>query len=214
MISPSIFPARATTAEPSCLAMSFTFCTRSLLVSPGSMTLQIYKTDLALNKVRLFANFFSSSVKSVMALAGIFLSMLWINFLITSICERASLSPDFASFSIFVFRRSRVSISEIMSSVLIVSISEAGSIVSLTWGTLPSSKQRTTCAMASTSRIWPRNLFPKPSPLEAPLISPAISTNSIVVGTIFLVWIYEVIISRRLSGTGTMPLFGSMVVKA
>ena len=39
--------------------------------------------------------------------------------------------------------------------------------------------------MASTSRIFPRNWFPRPSPLEAPLTNPAISTNSTVAGVIF-----------------------------
>ena len=37
--------------------------------------------------------------------------------------------------------------------------------------------------MASVSRILAKNLLPKPSPLDAPFTKPAISTNSIVVGT-------------------------------
>ncbi len=44
------------------------------------------------------------------------------------------------------------------------------------------SKQRTTCAIASTSRMCERNLLPSPSPCEAPATRPAISTNSTVVG--------------------------------
>ena len=35
--------------------------------------------------------------------------------------------------------------------------------------------------IASTSLIWDRNLLPKPSPFDAPLTKPAISTNDIVV---------------------------------
>ena len=37
--------------------------------------------------------------------------------------------------------------------------------------------------MAATSRMWARNWLPKPSPLWAPLTSPAMSTNSTWVGT-------------------------------
>ena len=38
---------------------------------------------------------------------------------------------------------------------------------------------------ASTSRICDKNLFPSPSPSDAPFTSPAISTNSMTVGIIF-----------------------------
>ena len=55
------------------------------------------------------------------------------------------------------------------------SISEIGSILPSTCTTLGSSKQRTTCTIAATSRIWPRNLLPRPSPLDAPFTSPAMS---------------------------------------
>ncbi len=41
----------------------------------------------------------------------------------------------------------------------------------------------TTWQIALTSLIWLKNLFPSPSPFEAPAISPAISTNSTVGGT-------------------------------
>ena len=43
-------------------------------------------------------------------------------------------------------------------------------------------KQRTTCAIASVSRMCARNLLPSPSPFEAPATRPAMSTNSTVVG--------------------------------
>ena len=82
-------------------------------------------------------------------------------------------------------RRSRISISEKISSRLMVSMSRSGSTLPSTWITLGSSKQRTTWTMASTSRILDRNWFPRPSPLEAPFTRPAISTNSMTAGVVF-----------------------------
>ena len=49
-----------------------------------------------------------------------------------------------------------------------------------------SSKQRTTWTIASTSRMCCRNLLPRPSPFEAPRTRPAMSTNSMVAGMIFV----------------------------
>src|SRR3546814_7710612 len=69
------------------------------------------------------------------------------------------------------------------SSVSIVSMSAIGSILLLTWMTSSFSKQRTTWVIASTSRMWARNLLPRPSPLAAPATSPAMSTNSTAVGS-------------------------------
>ena len=43
-----------------------------------------------------------------------------------------------------------------------------------------------TCTMESHSRMFARNLLPKPSPVLAPFTKPAISTNSMLVGTSFL----------------------------
>ena len=54
-------------------------------------------------------------------------------------------------------------------------------------------------------------MLPKPSPLDAPLTSPAISTNEIVVLIVFLDLDILVRLFNRLSGTGTMPTFGSIV---
>ena len=71
--------------------------------------------------------------------------------------------------------------SESIISVLIVSKSFTGFISEFTWVILSDLKQRTKCIMASTSLICERNLLPKPSPLEAPLTNPAISTKVIVV---------------------------------
>ena len=68
-----------------------------------------------------------------------------------------------------------------------------------------------TWAIASTSLMCDKNLFPSPSPLDAPLTKPAISVNSKLVG-ISLAGLYIsfncVILS---SGTLTTPTFGSIV---
>src|SRR5690554_1810768 len=77
--------------------------------------------------------------------------------------------------------------------------------------TLSSSKQRTTWAMASVSRMLARNLLPSPSPLEAPSTRPAMSTNSMVVGNTRSGLTMADRASSRGSGMGTIPLFGSMV---
>ncbi len=99
------------------------------------------------------------------------------------------------------------------SSVLIVSMSAAGSMEFDTWVTFSSSKQRTTWAMASHSRILARNWLPSPSPLEAPATSPAMSVNSTVVGITFSGFTNSASLSRRVSGIETMPELGSMVQK-
>ena len=56
-----------------------------------------------------------------------------------------------------------------------------------------------------------KNLFPRPSPLEAPLTYPAISTNDIVVLIFFLEEdIFANLVSLS-SGTGTIPSLGAIV---
>ena len=65
-----------------------------------------------------------------------------------------------------------------ISSVLIISISLIGLVLPSTWVISALSKHLTTSTIASTSLMWDRNLLPKPSPLLAPLTSPAISVNS------------------------------------
>src|SRR5476651_114618 len=99
------------------------------------------------------------------------------------------------------------------SSVLMVSISLTGSILPATCTTLSSTKQRTTWAMASVSRMLARNLLPRPSPFEAPATRPAMSTNSMVVGRMRFGLTMAARASRRGSGIGTIPVFGSMVQK-
>ena len=99
------------------------------------------------------------------------------------------------------------------SSVLITSMSRIGSIVPLTWWMSAFSKQRTTCTIAFTSRMWLRNWLPSPSPALAPLTRPAMSTNSIAAGMIFCECESFESASRRASGTVTMPRLGSIVQK-
>ena len=79
--------------------------------------------------------------------------------------------------------------------------------------TFSSSKQRITCITALTSRIFAKNLFPKPSPLLAPFTKPAISTISSWVATIRLGIIKSANCCILISGTSTNPTFGSMVQK-
>ena len=55
--------------------------------------------------------------------------------------------------------------------------------------------------------------MPRPSPFDAPSTRPAMSTNSTVAGTTLSVSYILASVSRRSSGTGTMPTFGSMVAK-
>ncbi len=98
-----------------------------------------------------------------------------------------------------------------ISSVLITSMSRTGSTEPETWWMSSSSKQRTTWTMASTSRMWVRNLLPRPSPWLAPLTSPAMSTNSIAAGITTLVLAIFCRTASRASGTVTMPTFGSIV---
>src|SRR5690606_18537951 len=81
----------------------------------------------------------------------------------------------------------------------------------LTWMTSSFSKQRTTWVMASTSRMWARNLLPRPSPLAAPATRPAMSTNSTAVGITFCGLMISARAFSRGSGTGTTPTLGSIV---
>ena len=77
--------------------------------------------------------------------------------------EGSSFLP-LTSFSKRGIARSRVSRSARISSVLMVSMSALGSTVPSTCTTSESSKPRTTCAIASASRMFARNLLPRPSP--------------------------------------------------
>src|SRR5207248_6219848 len=72
--------------------------------------------------------------------------------LTSSSCSLASLSLPLAFLERLSTRFSRLSRSASISSVSMVSISASGAILPSTWVMSESSKQRTTCAMASTSR--------------------------------------------------------------
>ena len=61
--------------------------------------------------------------------------------------------------------------------------------------------------------MFPKNLFPSPSPFDAPLTSPAISTISQVAGTILLGFIISASCVNRSSGTVITPTLGSIVQK-
>mmetsp|Transcript_56751 Transcript_56751/g.166086 ORF Transcript_56751/g.166086 Transcript_56751/m.166086 type:complete len:205 (+) Transcript_56751:593-1207(+) len=113
----------------------------------------------------------------------------------------------------FASRRSTWSRSEKTSSKLIVSMSRSGSTEPSTCVMSSFSKQRTTCTMASTSRMLLRNLFPRPSPLEAPFTSPAMSTYSICSGMTFSDLAVSPSSCSRVSGTVARATLGSIVQK-
>ena len=98
-----------------------------------------------------------------------------------------------------------------MSSVLMVSMSPAGSTLPSTCTTSASLKPRTTWAIASASRMFARNLLPSPSPSLAPFTMPAMSTNDTGAGTMRSLWNSSASLSSRGSGRFTTPTFGSMV---
>ncbi len=129
----------------------------------------------------------------------------------TSIVAMPTLSPDFAILAVRSSFLSTFARSASMSSVSMISMSRIGSTLPFTCTTSPSSKQRTTCATAWQLLMWPRNWLPSPSPLLAPFTRPAMSTNSVEVGTVFLGLTSSVSFCKRLSGTSTIPTFGSIV---
>ena len=65
--------------------------------------------------------------------------------------------------------------------------------------------------MVSTSLTYERNLFPRPSPLEAPLTRPAISTNVIAAFIVFIDFDIVDILLNLSSGTETIPRLESIV---
>src|SRR5574344_1547024 len=94
-----------------------------------------------------------------------------------------------------------------------ISLSLTGLTDPSTWVTFSSSKHLNTCSIASVSRIFARNLFPRPSPLLAPFTRPAIATISTVVGTIRCGLTNSESLFKRSSGTVMTPTFGSIVQK-
>ena len=132
----------------------------------------------------------------------------------SSTSSNVSLSFDILAFLPILFILfSITSKSAIASSAFIVSISLTGSIFPSTCVIFESSKHLTTSTIASTSLICDKNLFPNPSPLDAPFTSPAISVNSNDVGT-KLFGSYSLFKKSNLSsGTVTIPTLGSIVAK-
>ena len=100
-----------------------------------------------------------------------------------------------------------------MSSVSMVPMSRIGSTEPSTCMMSGSSKQRTTWRTASTSRMWLRNLLPRPSPSLAPRTMPAMSTSRMMAAMIFWLWMNSWSVASRESGTVITPTFGSMVQK-
>ena len=90
-------------------------------------------------------------------------------------------------------------------------MSDSGETLPSTWTTSPSSNARTTWQIASASRMLARNLLPRPSPSEAPRTMPAMSTNDTVAGRMRSELKISASRSRRASGSGTTPTFGSIV---
>ena len=107
--------------------------------------------------------------------------------------------------------------SERTSSVSMTSASPTGSIgadllpPSWTWMMSSFSKHRTTCRIASHSRMFARNLLPRPSPFDAPFTRPAMSVNSTVARITCALFDISASTSSRLSTTSTIALFGSIV---
>ena len=96
-------------------------------------------------------------------------------------------------------------------SVWMVEMSLAGLTSPSTWVTSSSRNTRVTWQIAADSRMWERNLLPSPSPSEAPLTMPAMSTNSTVAGSFLAEPKISASLSRRGSGTPTTPTLGSIV---
>ena len=96
-------------------------------------------------------------------------------------------------------------------SVWIVEMSDSGFTSPSTWVTSSSRKTRVTWQIAAASRMCERNLLPSPSPSEAPLTMPAMSTNSTVAGRILAELKISASLPSRSSGTATTPTLGSIV---
>ena len=117
----------------------------------------------------------------------------------------------FTSFSMRGTAFSSVCRSASISSALIVSRSSFGFTAPSTCTTSSSVKPRTTCAIASASRMLARNWLPRPSPSLAPRTIPAMSTNDTVAGRMRSEWNTSASVPRRGSGRLTTPTFGSIV---
>ena len=90
-------------------------------------------------------------------------------------------------------------------------MSLAGLTSPSTWVTSSSRKTRVTWQIAADSRMWERNLLPRPSPCDAPATMPAMSTNSTVAGSTLALPNTFASCGSRSSGTPTTPTLGSIV---
>ena len=95
--------------------------------------------------------------------------------------------------------------------MLIVSMSSLGETFPSTCTTSGSANTRVTWQIASASRMFARNLLPRPSPSLAPRTMPAMSTKDTVAGTMRALSNSSASTARRGSGIGTMPTLGSIV---
>ena len=123
-----------------------------------------------------------------------------------SLFTRASFSRRGNAFSI-------VCKSASANSVLMISMSLAGSTRPSTWMTSPSLNTRMTWQIASVSRILAKNLLPRPAPSDAPFTIPAISTKETTAGRRVCDPTISANAAKRVSGTPTTPTLGSMVAK-
>ena len=210
--SSSILTHSGITSAFSCAAYSFTFKTNGSFSALSIWLSEIFATyniGFVVNKNVSFTIGSSSSLKSNV-LADFPSSNVFFIFSNKSISVWYFLSAFkfFLALSNLLFTISR---SANINSKLIVSISLIGSTLPSTCTTFPSSKHLTTSTIASVSLICDKNLFPRPSPLLAPLTNPAMSTNSITACVVFCGLYISVNLSNLSSGTGTTPTFGSIV---
>ncbi|CAB4828485.1 unannotated protein [freshwater metagenome] len=187
---------------------SLNFLRSSPSFSSAASTLKTYKNGLAVNKCRSCKSSRSKpdeeSGLPLCSCASAFLTASTTGAI--SLLVRASFSSRGSAFSI-------VCKSASASSVLIVSISLLGSMRPSTCTTSPSVKTRITWQIASVSRIFARNLFPRPAPSDAPFTIPAISTKDRAAGSSFSEEKMVASFARRSSGTPTTPTLGSIVAK-
>ena len=211
-ISSSVLAAIIIASAPSSAASSSIFLVNSFPVfAADSSTLHTYNTGFEVRRKRLRAASCSSfdSNSTVRAFLPCSSTALYASSTVTS--TFASLFPNCATFCCFASRLSIVSRSFNCNSVSMISLSRIGSIVPSTCVMLSSSKQRRTWMIASVSRIFPRNLLPRPSPLLAPFTRPAISTISQVAGTMRPGCTSSASFVSLSSGTVITPTLGSIV---
>ena len=167
-----------------------------------------------MSRKRFFATCCSSSVSKTTVRADFPASRASLKRMSTSYSSLACLSPPTrACFSTRLMRFSTVSRSLNCSSRSMISLSRTGFTEPSTCTILSLSKQRSTCMIASVSRMLPRNWFPRPSPLLAPFTSPAMSTISHVAGTMRSGCISSASLLSRSSGTVICPICASIVQK-